>query len=130
MELGRTKYWTIEAEPGTSIFRLRRNALVTESLHDMERDNAALIGALARFRPEEADVLVDLREGPMRNDRDFEVRVRPYVFQVLERFRRVAMLVGTPIGQLQVTRMHEQAALPAPVFIDEGAALAHLRGGK
>jgi hypothetical protein len=128
MELGRTKYWTIEAQPGTSIFRLRRNSLVTESLEDMERDNAALIAALARFRPEKNDLLLDIREGPMRNDRDFEVRVRPYVLQVIERFRRVAMLVKTPVGRLQVTRMHQEAGLPVPVFIDEAAALAHLRG--
>jgi hypothetical protein len=75
-------------------------------------------------------LLFDLREGPLRSDQAAEEmfeRIRSRVDDFFGRFARVAVLVRTAVGELQISRrLRERGGRPQRIFYDEGAALAYL----
>ncbi len=71
-------------------------------------------------------LLLDIRDGPIRNDAPFEQAVRPYQEAVTKRFARVAVLVKTPVGKLQAGRVMRSIEHGPRVFIDEREAIAFL----
>ncbi len=73
-------------------------------------------------------LLVDLRDGPMRNDPAFEQVFRDRQRQLFGGFRRVALLVRTAVGALQINRQARAMGRTAVVFHDEQAAIDHLIG--
>lgn len=77
-------------------------------------------------------VLLDTREAPMMSDDAAMDIIRPLMNEVLAGFPRGAILVKTAVGKLQaMRRTREEASLgraQIPVFDDEAAAIAHLRG--
>jgi hypothetical protein len=70
-------------------------------------------------------LLVDVREGPLRNDPAFENASRP-IAELSRSFRRQAVLVKTATGRLQLNRIGRERGNPMSVFEDEAEALAHL----
>jgi hypothetical protein len=71
---------------------------------------------------------VDMRAGPMRNDPEFERAVGPINRDLFQGYGRVAILVRTAVGRLQVQRVAKANGNSDPhVFTDEDAALAYLR---
>ncbi|MDI3283598.1 hypothetical protein [Polyangium sp. 15x6] len=77
-------------------------------------------------------VLLDTREAPMMADDAAMAIIRPLMNEVLTGFPRGAILVKTAVGKLQaMRRTREEASLgriQLPVFDDEAAAIAHVRG--
>lgn len=71
-------------------------------------------------------MLLDLREGPGRNDASFEAAMLPAIGNLLSRFARSAMLVKTAVGRLQLQRLGRETAMPMSVFHDEQEALRFL----
>jgi hypothetical protein len=71
-------------------------------------------------------MLLDLREGPGRNDASFEAAMLPAIGSLLSRFARSAMLVKTAVGRLQLQRLGRETAMPMSVFHDEQEALRFL----
>jgi hypothetical protein len=73
-------------------------------------------------------LLVDLRSSPVRNDPEWEQaasQLRPKLFGG---FPRVAVLVKTAVGALQVKRYARDDGLDLHIFHDEEKALAFLEG--
>jgi hypothetical protein len=71
-------------------------------------------------------VLVDLRGGPVgRNDDAFEAVSSEATRRMVERFTKVAVLVKSAAGKLQIKRLSSSRA----VFRDEAEALAYLAAG-
>ncbi|MDI1445737.1 hypothetical protein [Polyangium sp. 6x1] len=71
-------------------------------------------------------MLIDARPAPPRNDPDFEAefgRLRKYF---LRDFQKIATLVQTAVGILQVTRQVRTDERPVGVFTDPSEALAYL----
>lgn len=73
-------------------------------------------------------LIVDTREAPPRNDPAFEAAFGPLRAQMLSGFRRVAVLVSTPIGKLQVERHAREDGLSVRAFSDEIEALTYCNG--
>ena len=71
-------------------------------------------------------MLLDLREGPGRNDASFEAAMLPAIGNLLSRFARSAMLVKTAVGRLQLQRLGRETTMPLSVFYDEQEALRFL----
>jgi hypothetical protein len=71
-------------------------------------------------------LLVDLRSAPPRNDPIFEQNVERHLSALYGGFRRVAVLVRTEAGRLQISRLHRMASISTRAFTDEAAAIAYL----
>jgi hypothetical protein len=71
-------------------------------------------------------LLVDLRAATGRNDPEFETAHGAERAKLMHAFRRVAMLVRSQVGKLQVTRLAESDGGEYKVFYDRVAALAWL----
>jgi hypothetical protein len=85
----------------------------------------AVTAALGKARARR--VLVDLRGSPPgRNDPEFERSTEAFR-RSLAAYERVAILVRTAVGKLQLTRLSRESGRAAPVFLDEAEALAYLR---
>jgi hypothetical protein len=127
MHMVRTPYWILERDLGAAYFRLRRTAekfasndLLDEAARSIER---VMVGVdLSRL-----GFLVDLREGPMRNDPEWEKIAAPWQKKMMSSFGRVAILVKTPAGKLQMNRIVRALHATAQVFDEEKAAIEWLR---
>lgn len=125
-----TPHYVLAREPGQrSMLRLTRTAHPFQSVAEIEATSAALERALATIERSRYQLLVDLREGPMRNDPEFERAFERHRKALLKGYVRVAVLVRTAAGRLQVARHAREDGASIRVFDDERAALAFLAGG-
>lgn len=75
-------------------------------------------------------LLLDLRGGPApRNDAEFEVAQRAFRAALHKRFTRIAVLVRSSVGRLQIQRLCRSEGLFAKVYLEESEAIAHLVEG-
>jgi hypothetical protein len=129
MAMLRTQHWTLERPVGASFFRATRNAVPLD-LGIVDEEMATVAKMFANVDTKRLGVLVDLRGGPpLRRDEEFVGKMGPLWAQVLLRFRRVALLVGTAVGKLQTERLAKGWANPPRVFSEEASAVAYLREG-
>lgn len=70
--------------------------------------------------------LVDLVEGPARNDESFEAEIQRWLRVIVPRFPTRAVLVKSAVGRLQVSRMGRGSPGSFAIFAAEAEALAHL----
>jgi hypothetical protein len=122
-----TPYYIIEMELGSAIVRTRRTAEPYLALADMERDYELISAALDQTGRERKALLIDLRDGPRRNDPEFEDTMRRIRPKMLRGFRHVAAVVRTAVGALQVKRHMREDGVGAEVFYEEEEALDYLR---
>jgi hypothetical protein len=73
-------------------------------------------------------MLVDLRDAPPRNDDGYEAIARRHGPGLYASFRKVAVLVHSAAGRLQVRRFLDVTRPDAAVFTDERDASAFLAG--
>jgi hypothetical protein len=78
--------------------------LPASSLAALAADNDALIATL-REDHRTFGVVVDTREAPLRNDKDFEETMAKLRVELTSRFQRTAVLLDSPLGELQVSRL-------------------------
>jgi hypothetical protein len=117
---------TIEAE--SRLVRYVRTSVPYPSLDEYERMHERLGGALDQLGRKRHVLLVDMREATLNNDPAFEraaVRCRQLL---VHDFRKMAVLVKTAVGALQIGRHIREDSLDAPVFNDETAAVSYLLG--
>jgi hypothetical protein len=126
-ELYRTRHWIVTEDTERGILRITRSREPFDAIDELERESLGLRELLGPARARCTGVLVDLREGPLRNDPAFEAvmgKLRPELFRG---FARSAVLVRSAVGKLQVTRhAREDHAENFVAFHDEPDALAHL----
>ncbi|MCU0657887.1 MAG: hypothetical protein MUF64_22285, partial [Polyangiaceae bacterium] len=70
-----------------------------------------------------------LREAPPRNDPTFEQGMGVYRSRMMRPFGRVATLVRSAVGKLQVRRHMQDDGVSCLVTQDEQEALRYLEGG-
>jgi hypothetical protein len=101
---------------------------MVEQFDDVAR--ASVLGLLTVDRGTHA-LLIDLREGPMRNDPAFEEAALRFRRDIHRGFARSAVLVRSRAGLLQISRHLSERPLDVkehPTFLDEEEALAYLAG--
>jgi hypothetical protein len=120
-------YHHAEQLAGTSVILVRRSAVPFSSAEDIDRYFGALNDALDRIDKPRHELLVDIRAVAGRNDSEFELTFGPHRARLEREFRRVAVLVSSPAGRLQVQRHALQDRLGVRAFQDEAEALDWLR---
>jgi hypothetical protein len=120
-------YLSVEALFLPGIVRVVRNDRPIETIEEIEAAFGALNQALARLdHAHHCLLLLDFRRARGRNDDDFERAVAPYRARTVQGFRKVAVLVRSAPGRLQVQRHARTNEVAAQVFMDEQVALAWL----
>jgi hypothetical protein len=117
---------TVTFDAGTGLVRYTRSDVPYPDVQAVERSFAALRAA-GRKVPLGTKLLIDTRRAPPRNDPAFEAYVQRATAEFVTRFSRVATLMRTAVGKLQVARLaHERGAEKPHVFDDEHQALLYL----
>lgn len=118
-------YW----DRGSSVVILRRSSRPVIDDAEMVSFLDRLDLLLPVLRRKTLGLLLDMREGPMRNDPEYEQRLHRSVVRLVAGFRRVAILMQTSMGLLQASRLRRERGLlssePHP-FLSEADALAYL----
>ncbi|CAN97187.1 MULTISPECIES: hypothetical protein [Sorangium] len=127
LELLRNAHHTVTIDPVSQIARVTRSALPSESVAQFEELWMEVSRALDRVDRHRLCLLIDLRAAVGRNDPQFEAamqRIRP---PVMGRFRRVAILVRTTAGALQIQRHFREDGIDRMIGSDEARLLDYLR---
>jgi hypothetical protein len=119
-------YFSAEQRPGTSIIQVTRSAIPFTSASDVQRHFDALARALEPVDRSRHELLMDIRLAVGRNDPEFELAIEPYRLRIQRGFRRIAVVLVSIAGQLQIKRFAIQDRVTLRTFQDEEAALAWL----
>ncbi len=108
-----------------------RKAVWLERTNETARDTNAALRELENLREAMLGIpsakmalVVDTRRTMGRNDPDFEKRIFPAFHAFTERFAKVAVLVATSTGRMQMTRLVRERGLEYRIFDDEMKARA------
>ena len=81
---------------------------------------------LEHFRDPRRALLLDLRESPSRNDDSFEATLKPHRQRMLAGWRKVAVVVRSVAGRLQVSRHSREDGFGVRAFTSLEEATAFL----
>lgn len=125
MELFRNQFGVIDEDASTGVLLFRRSAAPFASLEEMVTFFGAVNRTLdERGRPR-VSLVVDTRDAPPRNDPAFERAFAPLRSRMLRGFRRVAVVVATPVGRLQVERHAREDNVPVRTFANDAEAISY-----
>lgn len=123
MILFQNEFYELSRSP-TGVFRLVRLPKPFGSIEELPVAHHGLLDVLAahpaRF------LLIDLRAAPSRNDPEFERAFAPFRTRLSAGAQRVALLVRSKAGALQIARLAKSDRTAPQVFEDEAAAIAWL----
>ncbi|HYU16723.1 MAG TPA: cytochrome b5 domain-containing protein, partial [Candidatus Acidoferrum sp.] len=121
------RYWSMAEDTGRRIVVLTRSAARVRSIPDLIAENEEVI---ARIRPEHSvfGVVVDMRQAVPRNDAAFENAMQELRHQLALRFRRLAVLIESTMGVLQVDRITRVEGAQTFGTQSESAAFKFARG--
>ena len=125
-QLGGNEFVSVHIDHVRGLARVTRSAQRAASVEDIVRafdDAVRLLDTLDRSR---LRVLIDLRAAPGRNDPEFERAMTTRRSELVRGFLAAAILVQTPVGELQIARLTRADGSDARVFSDELKALAWL----
>jgi hypothetical protein len=128
LELLHTKHTRILADDTVRIVSRERTNVRFETLEEVAAEYEAIGAALDGLDRARYASLVDLRMAPPRNDEAYEDIARRHNARLYAGFRRVAVLVQTAAGRLQLRRFLDVSRPDAAVFVDEREARAFLAG--
>ncbi|HRI71868.1 MAG TPA: hypothetical protein PK156_46870 [Polyangium sp.] len=129
-EVHQDPYITISAEiPGTLV-RLQRSSLAHSTPEELENSYRHASVAIDRLTRTGRVLLVDMRQAPGRNEPEFDAalrRVRPLVERQM---KRIAVLLRSTVGILQMKRINHEDGVSRMLTLDENEALEFLRNGQ
>jgi hypothetical protein len=116
-------HFRIVSEPARGLVRIvRTREAMPKDAEAVGRVFAELVEPLRQFAGQKA--LIDLRSGPPgRNDDEFERGTQGTREALTRNFTRVAFLVRSAVGKLQIRRLSRGSS---SVFLDEREALLYL----
>ena len=103
---------------------LRRSARSLASLEDLIEQNQLVIAELDVLSKKDGldGIVVDMRQAPPRNDPEFEKAMAGLRANIFERFGRVAVLLSSAVGVLQVNRLARDEGVATFATLSESAA--------
>lgn len=121
------EFATVTYDPDRKFLWYRRSAKSYPTLEDAAKSVANARSSLPPGTKLEHHVfLMDVREGPLRSDKDFEQVMRNSGPELSHLFKRSAVLVKTAVGKLQQMRIRSERGASSEIFDDEAKALAYL----
>lgn len=124
-DLLKNKYFWISRAAGSPMIEVRRSAEPFATIEAMQSAFLEVNQALDAAGRISANLLVDTREAPPRNDPAFERAFEPVRVAMLSGFRRVGVLVRTTAGRMQAERHTRRDGIEGQVFTDEVAARSY-----
>jgi hypothetical protein len=106
--------------------RLSRTDVDFTAIADVATSVGEVAAALDSLDRKAFVLLVDLRDGPMRTDAAFENAMAAGRPSLLRGIAKIAILVKTPLGALQLGRHQREGAIAWSTFNDEATALSYL----
>jgi hypothetical protein len=121
------EFVSVRRAAGSHLVWVTRTSTPITDLAQIEQAWGAVNRAMLPLHKPDHSLLIDMRSAHGRNDDAFERAVAPYRAQTVSGFRRVAVLVGSLPGQLQVQRhVREDHLGEVRVFAAEALALEWL----
>ncbi|KYF54757.1 hypothetical protein BE08_40975 [Sorangium cellulosum] len=126
LEILRNAHYIVTVNPAVKLARITRSAVPSESVTQFEEGWMEVSRALDRAGRDGLSLLVDLRQAVGRNDPAFEAAMQRFRPIVMRGFRRVAILVRTPAGALQIQRHFREDGVERMIGCDEARLLEYL----
>jgi sulfite reductase alpha subunit-like flavoprotein/cytochrome b involved in lipid metabolism len=124
-----SEFWVLEEFPEQHIAVLYRTPLPAPSLVALAADNEALLSAL-REEHRGFGLVVDTRQAPLRNDKDFEATMARLRVEITSHFKRSAVLLETSLGELQAQRLERDEGRNTLVTRSVSAAFRFAAGAR
>lgn len=124
IELFRNDFFVARCDSPRAIVEVVRSSMAFRSAHDAALAFTPLLICLDTLGRSRFSLLLDARDSVANNNPDYESWYARYRAELMRDFRRVAILVRTPVGSLQATRLMPPVACPARVFLDPDQAWA------
>ncbi len=122
-----TEHWVLEEDMHDEVVILRRTPVSFGSIEDVLASNAAVMSEMVE-RHAKYGMVVDMRQAPPRNDPAFESAMGDLRRHIATHFARLAVLLDSPVGVLQVQRIgHTDGSMPFAT-LSEAAAVRFARG--
>jgi hypothetical protein len=125
-ELLSNRYCTVSLDSARGILRFTRTEQPYASLVDVADVHERVGRIFDRAGRDRNTLLVDMRRAPLNSDPAFEKAAGRGRKVLVRGFGRVAVLVQTAVGALQVKRHLREDGIPGDVFTDEGTAVQFL----
>jgi hypothetical protein len=117
---------SLSIDPVRGLARVTRSGQRPESIGEIAGAFDQVTKALDGLDRARLRLLIDLRAAPGRNDAQFERAMATRRSELMRGFAAVAILVQTPVGELQVARIAREDGTEAKIFSDEAKALRWL----
>lgn len=127
-EIYRDEYLTLHADPRGPMTRLVRSPVPFPSVPAAEESYERVVQALDRLGRTGRLLLSDVRQSAGRNDAEFEQFINRVLPRLYRDLLRVAVLVKTATGALQVQRLAKADHIGRRISTDEAELLEYLRG--
>lgn len=124
--LGKNPYISAELFVERAVVKLIRSDVAFDKPEQIVACFDDICGLLATLQRSKFAQLQDLRAARGRNDPLFEKLIARERQRVTAGFRKVAILVRTPVGRMQVERYMKEDGLSGRVFFYEDEALKWL----
>ena len=122
-------HWVLEERPDEGKCVLLRTPAPWACLGELRAENATLIGLLREDQRAQG-LLVDMRLAPTRNDVEFEGAMAALRGALTQHFKRVAVLLESSLGELQVARLGRDERHGTFATRCESTAQKFLSGGR
>jgi hypothetical protein len=116
----------VSLDAARGILRFTRTEVAYASLQDVVGVHQRIGQAFDRLGRERHRLLVDMRRATLNNKPEFEQAAARARAILVRGFPRVAVMVQTAVGALQVGRHLREDGVPGEVFTDEEQALEYL----
>ena len=121
-----TPFVRSEYDAARKLVRFSRSAQGFSSIQELETSYQALIQSTQGLELRHLGLLIDLRDAPPRNDPAFEQSMARHRKAMMRWFGRVAVLVRSAVGKLQVRRHAQDDGIQSLVTQEEDEALRYL----
>ncbi|HYP89655.1 MAG TPA: cytochrome b5 domain-containing protein, partial [Polyangiaceae bacterium] len=125
--LAANRYWLLEWDGRRGVAFFPRSAEPLLDLADLVAENERVLAAL-RATAGCRGVVVDTRQAPPRNDPEFEAAMRGMRHELCRNYGRVAVLIVSAVGVLQVVRLGRDDDAPTLVTHSEDDAIQFAMG--
>ncbi len=124
IELFRNNFFIVRCDSPRAIVEVARSNVAFRSAREATLAFTPMLACLDSLGRSRFSLLLDARDSIANNDAEYESWYARYRVDLVRDFRRVAILMRTPAGSLQASRLLPPAAGPARVFLDAALAWA------
>lgn len=125
-EIHRSPYFVLRYDQARRFIVLTRTNAAYPSLEVLRETFAHMDAAIAHIWKQKSCLLIDSRQSPARNDDAFEAEFARLRKQFIRDFGKIAVLVQSAVGVLQVARHMRVDDVPVAVYTEVNEALTHL----